>query len=53
MAQQVAVIGLGAMGMGMARTLAAKGFAVTVFDISDQAMARAAEAGLVLSLIHI
>lgn len=47
MAQQVAVIGLGAMGMGMARMLAAKGFAVTVFDISDQAMARAAEAGLV------
>lgn len=47
MTQQVAVIGLGAMGMGMARTLASKGFGVTVFDISDQAMARAVDAGLV------
>lgn len=46
MTQQVAVIGLGAMGMGMARTLASKGFQVTIFDISDHAIAAATRAGL-------
>ena len=39
------VIGLGAMGIGMAQTLAAKGFAVAAFDLSDAALARAKAAG--------
>lgn len=38
----VAVVGLGAMGMGMARTLASKGFRVLGFDLSK---ARLEEAG--------
>lgn len=46
MLQQVSVIGLGAMGMGMARTLASKSFDVTVFDISEAALGRAADAGM-------
>lgn len=44
--QKVGVIGLGAMGMGMARTLVGKGFAVTVFDLSSDAMDRAGAAGM-------
>lgn len=39
------VIGLGAMGIGMARTLCAKGFAVAAFDLSDAALTRAVDAG--------
>jgi len=39
------IIGLGAMGIGMAQTLAAKGFAVAAFDLSDAALTRAAKAG--------
>ncbi|MCQ0091603.1 NAD(P)-dependent oxidoreductase [Roseovarius sp. M141] len=39
------IIGLGAMGIGMAQSLAAKGFAVAAFDLSDAALTRAAEAG--------
>lgn len=46
MMQKVGVIGLGAMGMGMARTLVGKGFAVTVFDLSSDAMDRAGAAGM-------
>lgn len=40
---RVAVIGLGAMGLQMARHLADKGFAVTGYDIDPAAMARARE----------
>ena len=40
------VIGLGAMGQGMAQVLAGKGFAVTAFDLSQQALARAEAAGI-------
>ncbi|MEC9246300.1 MAG: NAD(P)-dependent oxidoreductase [Pseudomonadota bacterium] len=47
MTQSVGVIGLGAMGMGMARSLLAKGFSVAAFDLAPQAMAGAAEAGIV------
>jgi 3-hydroxyisobutyrate dehydrogenase-like beta-hydroxyacid dehydrogenase len=45
MAEQmrVAVIGLGAMGLQMARHLVDKGFAVTGYDIDPAAMARARE----------
>ncbi len=39
------IIGLGAMGIGMAQTLAAKGFAVAAFDLSEAALARAKAAG--------
>ncbi len=39
------IIGLGAMGIGMTQSLAAKGFAVAAFDLSDAAMTRAANAG--------
>lgn len=46
MTQSVGVIGLGAMGMGMARSLLAGGFSVTAFDLSPQAMARAKDAGI-------
>jgi 3-hydroxyisobutyrate dehydrogenase len=42
----VAVVGLGAMGLGMAATLAGKGFAVTGFDLSGERRALAAEAGV-------
>ncbi len=41
------VIGLGAMGEGMARHLAAGDFSVTGFDINPEPMARLAEAGVV------
>ncbi|WP_292896963.1 NAD(P)-dependent oxidoreductase [Nitratireductor sp.] len=46
MTQSVGVIGLGAMGMGMARSLLANGFSVTAFDLAPRAMARAKEAGI-------
>lgn len=39
------VVGLGAMGLGMAQTLTAKGFAVAAFDLSEAALARAEAAG--------
>lgn len=48
MTELVGVIGLGAMGLGMARTLAEKGFAVSAFDLSDTARARASAAGVAL-----
>ncbi len=41
----VAFIGLGNMGGGMAANLAARGFAVRAFDLSGDALARAAAAG--------
>lgn len=47
--QTVGVIGLGAMGLGMARTLAGKGFAVTAYDLSPAALVRAQEAGLAVA----
>src|SRR5688572_21275881 len=42
----VAVIGLGAMGLGMAKTLAAKGFPVIGFDISPERRVLAAALGV-------
>jgi 3-hydroxyisobutyrate dehydrogenase len=42
----VGVIGLGAMGLGMAKTLTGKGFAVTGFDLSAERMALAQKAGV-------
>lgn len=47
MTESVGVIGLGAMGMGMARTLASRGFAVSVYDLSEAARLRGAEFGLI------
>jgi 3-hydroxyisobutyrate dehydrogenase len=44
-AGKVAVIGLGAMGMGMACSLLRAGFDVAGFDISDDAVAHFAEKG--------
>jgi 3-hydroxyisobutyrate dehydrogenase len=41
----IGFIGLGHMGGGMAANLAAKGFAVRAFDLSEEALARAVEAG--------
>ncbi|MDP1642912.1 MAG: NAD(P)-binding domain-containing protein, partial [Phenylobacterium sp.] len=40
-----ALIGLGNMGGGMAAVLAASGHRVQAFDLSSQALAKAAEAG--------
>lgn len=45
MTQTIGFIGLGHMGGGMAANLAAKGFAVRAFDLSEDALARAVEAG--------
>lgn len=42
----VGVIGLGAMGLGMAATLINKGFQVTGFDVSPERVALAAKAGV-------
>lgn len=42
----VGVVGLGSMGLGMARTLAGKGFRVKGFDLSAQRRSLAAEAGV-------
>ncbi|MGL5117500.1 MAG: NAD(P)-dependent oxidoreductase, partial [Beijerinckiaceae bacterium] len=43
---RVAVIGLGQMGLGMATTLAGKGFAVIGHDVSEAAATRAREVGI-------
>ncbi len=43
----IGFIGLGHMGGGMVANLAAKGFAVRAFDLSEEASARAVEAGCV------
>ena len=43
--KSVGVIGLGAMGLGMAQVLAGAGFTVSVFDLSAEAMAKALTAG--------
>ena len=45
MTQTIGFIGLGHMGGGMAANLAAKGFAVRAFDLSEEALAKAVEAG--------
>jgi 3-hydroxyisobutyrate dehydrogenase len=42
---RVAVVGLGAMGVGMALTLIRAGFAVAGYDLSDAAVARLVAAG--------
>ena len=42
----VGVVGLGAMGLGMASTLAAKGFRVFGFDLSAERRTKAGEAGV-------
>ncbi len=42
---RIGFIGLGNMGGGMAANLAAKGHAVTAFDLSEEALVRAVEAG--------
>ena len=42
----VGVVGLGAMGIGMATTLAREGFAVKGFDLSEARRALAAEGGV-------
>lgn len=41
------IVGLGAMGLGMAKTLLSKGFAVAAFDLSDAALESAEAAGAV------
>ena len=43
---KVAVIGLGHMGMGMARNLVKAGHSVSVFDLSSDAMEAAGKAGM-------
>jgi L-threonate 2-dehydrogenase len=43
--QKIGFIGLGAMGMGMARNLLEKGFAVTGYDVRSEAVERLVEAG--------
>ena len=47
MSQTIAFIGLGNMGGGMAVNLLKNGFAVRAFDLSEEALAKAAEAGAV------
>lgn len=42
----IGVVGLGAMGLGMATTLASNGFAVKGFDLSDSRRRLAAEGGV-------
>ena len=42
---RIGFIGLGHMGGGMAANLAAKGFAVRAFDLSEEALGNAVEAG--------
>lgn len=46
---KVAVIGLGAMGEGMARNLATAGFEVTGFDVNTEAMQRLKGCGIELA----
>lgn len=43
--QQVGVIGLGAMGMGVAQSLLRNGFAVHAYDLRQEALQKLAEAG--------
>jgi 3-hydroxyisobutyrate dehydrogenase len=45
MMQTIGFIGLGHMGGSMAANLAAKGFAVRAFDLSEEALVKAVEAG--------
>lgn len=45
MSQTIAFIGLGNMGGGMAANLLKNGFAVRAFDLSEEALAKAVEAG--------
>nr|WP_087575804.1 3-hydroxyisobutyrate dehydrogenase [Sphingomonas sp. CDS-1] len=47
MSQTIAFIGLGNMGGGMAANLLKNGFAVRAFDLSEEALAKAVEAGAV------
>ncbi len=48
--RRVGLIGLGKMGMPMARHLVRRGFAVAGFDVSESAMENAAEAGVATAL---
>lgn len=48
-ARRTGVIGLGAMGLPMAATLARKGFGVTAFDLDEGRRAKGAEAGLAIA----
>ncbi len=43
---RVAIVGLGQMGLGMATTLAGKGFAVTGFDVAEASRQKALTAGI-------
>ncbi|WP_375194975.1 3-hydroxyisobutyrate dehydrogenase [Sphingobium sp.] len=45
MSQTIAFVGLGNMGGGMAANLLKNGFAVRAFDLSEEALARAEQAG--------
>lgn len=47
MSQTIAFIGLGNMGGGMAANLLKNGFAVRAFDLSEEALAKAEQAGAV------
>ncbi|WP_150290342.1 3-hydroxyisobutyrate dehydrogenase [Sphingobium estronivorans] len=47
MSQTIAFIGLGNMGGGMAANLLKNGFAVRAFDLAEEALAKAVEAGAV------
>ena len=44
----IGVVGLGNMGLGMARTLLREGFSVVGFDLSAESQARAAAAGVTI-----
>src|SRR5262252_10421 len=46
--QRTGVIGLGAMGLQMARHMAAKGFAVAGYDVNAEANAHAKEHGVTI-----
>lgn len=48
-AERIGVIGLGSMGVGMAASLQRAGFAVCGYDVSPVSIARAAEAGVVVT----
>lgn len=45
---KVTVIGLGQMGLGMATTLAGKGFAIVGFDVADASRQKATAAGIIV-----
>jgi 3-hydroxyisobutyrate dehydrogenase-like beta-hydroxyacid dehydrogenase len=51
-ARRTGVIGLGAMGLPMAATLARKGFSVTAFDLDEGRRAKGAEAGLAIAALY-